>query len=112
MPGAEAHANSEQLVLDPGDQTCEEAVVQECTAETYVSGDTDESTSGGARRPGKLAWCAWTVLIAIVGSAVFVPGSEARVDNGVSDSGDQTYDVISMLGPEAQVNDGVLESGD
>jgi hypothetical protein len=52
------------------------------------------------------------VLILIVSGTAFVLGFEAQVDNGVSDSGDQTYDVISMLGPEAQVHDGVLDSGD
>ncbi len=35
LPGAEAQVNSEMLALDPGDQTCEEAVMQKCTAETY-----------------------------------------------------------------------------
>ncbi len=111
-PGSEAQVNSEMVALDSGDQTCEEAVVRKCTAETYVSGDTSKFALGGAWRPGWLAWCLWTMLILIVSGTTFVLSSEAQVDDGVSDAGDQTRDVIYVLGSEAQVNDGVLNAGD
>ncbi len=94
------------------DQTCEEAVVQDFKAETYVSDDTGEFTLGGAWRPGWLAFCLWTVLIATVGSAIFMLSSEAQVDNDVSDSGDQICYVIFELGLEAQVNYDEFDSGD
>ncbi len=54
----------------------------------------------------------WTMLILIASGTKFVLSSEAQVDDGVSDAGDQAYDVIYVQGPEAQVNDGVLNAGD
>ena len=87
-------------------------MVRKCTAETYVSDDTSKLTLGGAWRPGWFAWCLRTILILIVSGTTCVLSSEAQVDDGVSDAGDQTCDVTYVLGPEAQVNDGVLNAGD
>ncbi len=42
------------------------------------------------------------MLILIVSGTTFVLSSEAQVDDGVSDVGDQIRDVIYVLGPEAQ----------
>ena len=98
------------VALESWDQTCEEAVVRTCTAETYVSDDTSKFTPRW--RPGWLAWCLWTMLILTVSGTTFVLSSEAQVDNGVSNAWDQTRDVTYLLGPGAQVNDGVLDAGD
>ena len=82
------------------------------TAENYVSDDTSKFTLGGAWRPGWFAWCLWALLILIVSGTALALSSEAQVDKGLSDAGDQTRGGTYVLGPEAQVNDGALDAGD
>ena len=89
-PGSEAQVNSEMAALGSGDQACGEAVLRKCAAENYVSDDTSEFTLGGAWRPGWFAWCLWTLLILIVSGTTLALSSEAQVDKGLSDAGDQT----------------------
>ena len=86
--------------------------MRKCTAETYVSDETSKCTLVGEWRTGWFVWRLWTILILIVSGTTLVLSSEAQVDNGVSDAGDQTRDVTYVLGPEAQFNDGVLNFGD
>ncbi len=56
-PGSEAQVNSEMVALGAGDQSREEAVARECTAETDVSDDTSKFTPGGAGRASGLDRC-------------------------------------------------------